>query len=62
MDNGRMYRNQISLHFQAFITNRLTPQLLKGLAGLSEDLLDSYGDSWGFADEECVYHFIIKFS
>ena len=31
--------------------NRLTPHLLTELAGLSEDLLESYGDSWGFADE-----------
>ena len=31
--------------------NRLTPHLLMGLADLSEDLLESHGDSWGFADE-----------
>ena len=31
--------------------NRLTPHLLTELAGLSEDLLESYGDFWGFADE-----------
>ena len=42
--------------------NRLTPHLMKGLAGLSEDLLESYGDSWGFADEGGVHHFNIKFS
>ena len=46
-----MYRNLISLHFQAFITNKLIPHLFKGLAGLSEDLLESYGDSWSFVDE-----------
>ena len=46
-----MYRNPVSLHFQAFIPNRLTPHPLTELAGLSEDLLESYGDSWGFADE-----------
>ena len=46
----------------AFMPNRLTPHLLKGLAGLSEDLLESYGDSWGFADEGGVHHFNIKFS
>ena len=38
----------------AFMPNRLTPHLLKELAGLSEGLLESYGDSWGFVDEmEC---------
>ena len=31
--------------------NRLTPHLLTELAGLSEGLLESYGDSRGFADE-----------
>ena len=35
----------------AFMHNRLTPHLLTELAGLSEGLLESYGDSWGFADE-----------
>ena len=33
--------------------NRLTPHLLTELAGLSEVLLESYGVSWGFADEGC---------
>jgi len=31
--------------------NRLTPHLLTELAGLSEGLLESCGDSWSFADE-----------
>ena len=31
--------------------NRFTKHLLTELAGLSEDLLESYGDSWGFAGE-----------
>ena len=35
--------------------NRLTPHLLTELAGLSEGLLESYGDSWDFADEMGVY-------
>ena len=48
-----MQSKHISIHFQAFIPNRLTPHLLTELAGLSEDLLESYGDSWGFADEGC---------
>ena len=39
------------------MSNRLTPHLLKGLAGLSEGLLDSYGDSWGFADERVLIKF-----
>ena len=41
-------------HFElilAFIPNRFTPHLLTELAGLSEGLLESYGDSWGFEDE-----------
>ena len=42
--------------------NRLTPHLLTELAGFSEGLLDSYGDSWGFADERDVDQFRIKFS
>ena len=46
----------------AFITNKSTPHLLKGLAGLSGGLLESYGDSWGFADEEDTDQFKIKFS
>ena len=62
MDNERIYRNLISIHFQAFIPNRLTPHLLTELAGLSEDLLESYGDSWGFADEVGADQFKIKFS
>ena len=40
--------------------NRLNPHLLKGLAGLSEDLLESYGDSWDYADEGGVYHYQYK--
>jgi len=39
VDNERMYRNLVSLHFQAFITNKLTQHLLTELAGLSEGLL-----------------------
>ena len=35
----------------AFMPNRLTPHLLTELACLSEGLLESYGDSWGFVDE-----------
>ena len=38
----------------AFMTNRLIPHLLTELAGLSEDLLESYGDSWSFADERVL--------
>ena len=57
-----MYRNHISIHYKAFMPNRLTPHLLTEQAGLSEDLLESYGDSWGFADEVGVNHFSIKFS
>ena len=30
---------------------RFSPEGQEGLAGLSEDLLESYGDSCGFADE-----------
>jgi|OM-RGC.v1.035155818 hypothetical protein len=46
----------------AFIPNKLTQHLLMELAGLSEGLLESYGDSWGFADECGLHHFNIKFS
>ena len=42
--------------------NRLTPHLLTELAGLSEDLLESYGDSLGFADEGDDDQLRIKFS
>ena len=49
-------------HILAFMPYRLTPHLLKGLAGLSEGLLESYGDSWSFADEGGVHNFNIKFS
>ena len=31
--------------------NRFTPHLFKGVVGLSECLLESYGDSYGCADE-----------
>ena len=41
---------------------RFNPHLLTELAGLSEGLLESYGDSWGFADEGGVHNFNIKFS
>ena len=37
------------------IPNRLTPHLLTELAGLSEGLMESYGDSWGFVDEGSVH-------
>ena len=57
-----MATNVVSLHFQAFITNKLTPHLLTELAGLSEGLLGISGDSWSFADEGGVHHFNIKFS
>ena len=46
-----MFKYNESELILAFMPNRLTPHLLKGLAGLSEGLLESYGDSWGFADE-----------
>ncbi len=57
-----MFKYNKSELILAFMPNRLTPHLLKGLAGLSEDLLESYGDSWGFADERDVDQFRIKFS
>ena len=31
--------------------NRFTPHLLTELAGLSEGFLESYEDSWDFADD-----------
>ena len=46
-----MFNYEDSELILAFISNRLTPHLLTELAGLSGDLLESYGDSWGFADE-----------
>ena len=46
-----MFKYDDSELILAFMPNRFTPQLLTELAGLSEDLLESYGDSWGFADE-----------
>ena len=46
-----MFKYHESELILAFMPNRLTPHLLKGLAGLSEGLLESYGDSWGFVDE-----------
>ena len=49
--NG-MFKYAESELILAFMPNRLTPHLLTELACLSEDLLESYGDSWGFADEE----------
>ena len=57
-----MFKYNESELILAFIPNRLTPHPLKELAGLSEDLLESYGDSWVFADEGSVHHFNIKFS
>ena len=47
-----MFKYDESELILAFMPNRLTPHPFKELAGLSEDLLESYGDSWGFADEE----------
>mgnify|MGYP004171356865 CR=1 FL=1 len=38
----------------AFMPNRLIPHLLTELAGLSEGLLESYEDSWSFADEGLI--------
>ena len=46
----------------AFVPIRLTPHLLTEQAGLSEDLLESYGDSLSFSDERDVDQFRIKFS
>ena len=46
----KYYESELIL---AFMSNRLTPHLLTELAGLSEGLLESYGDSLGFADEGC---------
>ena len=57
-----MFKNTKYELILAFIHNSLTPHLLKGLAGLSEDLLESYGDSWSFADDRDVDQFRIKFS
>ena len=57
-----MFKYDDSELILAFMPNRLTPHLLTELAGLSEDLLESYGDSWGFADEEDTDQFKIKFS
>ena len=48
-----MTTNLISMQKWALMPNILTPHLLTELAGLSEDLLKSYRDSWGFADEGC---------
>ena len=48
--NG-MFKYHDSELILAFMPNRLTPHPLTELAGLSEDLLESYGDYWGFADE-----------
>ena len=44
----KYYESELIL---AFTPNRLTPHLLTELAGLSEGLLESYGDSWGFVGE-----------
>ena len=44
----KYYNSELIL---AFMPNRLTSHLLKGLAGFSEDLLGVSGDSWDFADE-----------
>ena len=50
-DYKGMFKNTKYELILAFMPNRLTPHLLKEIAGLSEDLLESYGDSWGFVDE-----------
>ena len=42
-----------------YITQSHFLQLESHLAGLSEDLLESYGNSWGFADEG-VLSYLIK--
>ena len=57
-----MFKYDNSELILAFMPNRLTPHLLTELAGLSEGLMESYGDSWGFADEGGVHHFNKKFS
>ena len=57
-----MFKYNDSELILAFMPNGFTPNLLKGLEGLSEGLLESYGDSWGFADERDVDQFRIKFS
>ena len=43
-----MFKNLDSELILAFITNKSTPHLLKGLAGLSGGLLESYGESMRF--------------
>ena len=49
-----MFKYDDSEFILAFMPNGFTPNLLKGLEGLSEGLLESYGDSWGFADERVL--------
>jgi len=49
-----MFKYDESELILAFMPSRFTPHLLTELAGLSEDLLESYGDSWGFADERVL--------
>ena len=57
-----MFKYQDSELILAFMPNRFTLHPLTELAGLSEDLMESYGDSWGFAVEGGVDQFKIKFS
>ena len=51
VDYTGMFKYDESELILAFIPNRLSLHLLTELAGLSEGLMGSYGDSLGFADE-----------